>query len=1469
MKRTYLKRYFSIGIFLLLLSISVPAALPFYARLTQSIRTGIAALGTELEERFGVSLSYKSLSPSIFNGFRIKGIAISDAADGKKIIFIKSATLQYSIFKILSRDFKNAFTELTVDGLEIDFNAEEDSAVLLRIRSALKPAAKKDAAPLSFAAIESIISKVPFAVFFKNTRIRYTDGNKSAQALLRRVNFSFMERTAQLFFSISGAASGALDKKTAAFEFSSSGTLTQNLEGSSALVRLTNISAGSYVFDRLNFFAGFKDRTASVKSIQNTYPLFFAASYNLETADAEAKIKAEALTVSSLISSKKQKMQLKKFAASRITLNAAAEYNLKSKTLSYRSKGRVALSDAAVKGGLTVAYDLTGGKSDIKLTEITLSGAKIDARIGADYVFAGHKLSGSAVIERALLRNGGIVSTELYFDPIDDGFMCFAPQIQLGDKTFTALQLNLKPAKDSVDFNLELSDYAHVDAENPGKLTVNGSYLPETKYVQANLSLSEMFLDSLAQTAAFFSSGGKNAFAALAPYIFNGELYVSSDLKTASFNVPYGFIANTKKDGQFLYLSMDGNNSSVQVSRFDYISGGKLTHFSALLEKSPDADSAFFSADASAGSLPYHFAGTVSPDELSVSGDYDFALTVYRSRKGDALRFDGALSTSGFPVAAAGTIFTFSSGAEFFYTKEDGFNLRLSRLEADEAGSKFAFHPHISAAANFSKYGLIFDSLTYSDSYSALSGAGRFILNKDGAIFNSFSANISLSSQKTGEAIEISAELSNPSKAPLNAQEIKKSFYVSSQAVFRSFRLDRFAGERNASNYLSAAFIASGTPENPYIGVNIEHLGFNTGKKDFSLSSSAYVEDKRLNIDSMNIKYNALSVNDITAAFDLEAFTGNLSATVEAALGRRTVVMPLDFLISDTVREKGSVLPKEFAARLESREISGTLFKKPFPFELTLLHTEESTAVFTSEQFGISGSVTKGGAINFGIADGKPLDFKLTGNAGGKELDLRLSDVRIDVGKLYSYTDMSFVKIFDGTLKGNLAIGGMKNDPEFAGALTLTGADFSIPKIIPSHIKLPKTVITAEHNQISMPQTEGRVSGGYPLFASLDVFFDRWAFQRLESHIFTKRGVFCPADFNIKATEIAGAADIDLNLALEDKTLDVTGSVAVRKTTMRMKNKKLKDVLTNEPKRKLPIAIRCDLDITLGNHTIFRYDPILRAVFVPGTRFNFRGDTSESLYKIEGELEVRSGDIAYLNRNFYLKQGTLKFLTTETTFNPLITVQAETRERDENGSEVRLILTAKNQYLLDFNPTFSSIPAKSETQIRAMLGQLAVGDSKNVSSFLLATGDYALQSTIGRPIENKLRDFLNFDIFSVRTSVLQNAVKFGINGNSKNAETSEQRKYGLGNVLDNSTVYIGKYFGSVLYADALMHWTYDESRVDDKITASGLVFKPEFGLELESPFANIRWTTAPDIDAMINKRIVSSTSITLSWKFSF
>ena len=260
-------------------------------------------------------------------------------------------------------------------------------------------------------------------------------------------------------------------------------------------------------------------------------------------------------------------------------------------------------------------------------------------------------------------------------------------------------------------------------------------------------------------------------------------------------------------------------------------------------------------------------------------------------------------------------------------------------------------------------------------------------------------------------------------------------------------------------------------------------------------------------------------------------------------------------------------------------------------------------------------------------------------------------------------------------------------------------------------------------------------------------------------------------------------------------------------------------------------------------------------------------DTTDQTYKIDGEIALRSGDISYLNRSFYLKKGTMKFNANDPTFNPLISVQAETRERDDDGNDIRIILTANNQYLLNFNPQFSSIPARSETEIRSMLGQIALGDSDNISSLILSAGDYAVQSIIGRNIENKLREFLNFDILSIRTNVLQNALKQGLSNNV--LSFSETNSIGIGNLLDNSTVYIGKYFGSDLYVDALMHWSYDDTRVDDTLTIGGLVFKPEIGFELVSPFVNIRWSMAPDIDAMMNNRIVSSTSVTLSWNFSF
>ena len=284
----------------------------------------------------------------------------------------------------------------------------------------------------------------------------------------------------------------------------------------------------------------------------------------------------------------------------------------------------------------------------------------------------------------------------------------------------------------------------------------------------------------------------------------------------------------------------------------------------------------------------------------------------------------------------------------------------------------------------------------------------------------------------------------------------------------------------------------------------------------------------------------------------------------------------------------------------------------------------------------------------------------------------------------------------------------------------------------------------------------------------------------------------------------------------------------------------------------------------IGKKVQIAINPLVRSLVAPSTPISVNADTATGLWGIKGDIVLRGGEVSYLSRNFYLKQGQLILDETQNKFDPVITVRAETREHDTNGDPVTITLSAVSQNISRFNAVLSSSPAKSENEIMEILGQIASGDASSVGNFLVAAGDYGVQVTLLRKIESALRDLSNFDIFSVRTTILQNSIMQGLNMNRASDNNSI-----IGNLFDNSTVYIGKYFGDDIYADALLHWTYDKTKVDSGGTSgSGLVFQPEIGLEFEAPFANIRWNFAPDLGEL-QQSWTQATSITLSWRVSF
>ena len=111
-----------------------------------------------------------------------------------------------------------------------------------------------------------------------------------------------------------------------------------------------------------------------------------------------------------------------------------------------------------------------GTDKNIEIKEISARGKNIDMDFHGSCVYKGLKVSGALDLRKMVLHNGKNISTEVYIDPGKTGFMAFAPQLILGSKTLTALQLDVMPSDKDIFYTFELSDYDHLESDGPGIL---------------------------------------------------------------------------------------------------------------------------------------------------------------------------------------------------------------------------------------------------------------------------------------------------------------------------------------------------------------------------------------------------------------------------------------------------------------------------------------------------------------------------------------------------------------------------------------------------------------------------------------------------------------------------------------------------------------------------------------------------------------------------------------------------------------------------------------------------------------------------------------------------------------------------------------------------------------------------------------------------------------------------------------
>jgi hypothetical protein len=337
---------------------------------------------------------------------------------------------------------------------------------------------------------------------------------------------------------------------------------------------------------------------------------------------------------------------------------------------------------------------------------------------------------------------------------------------------------------------------------------------------------------------------------------------------------------------------------------------------------------------------------------------------------------------------------------------------------------------------------------------------------------------------------------------------------------------------------------------------------------------------------------------------------------------------------------------------------------------------------------------------------------------------------------------------------------------------------------------------------------------------------------------------------------------------MEDLVFTILGDLTAQDTEISLNSEEIsgQDSLGMTPSGS--ISTIADIRIKTGKRVEFFYPsvdfPILQAYTDLGTGIHITSDMIARRFSLQGDVQIRSGEIFYLERNFYIREGTLFFNENENQFEPRISARAEIRDQGDEGP-VTISMIIDNAPLNSFTPRFESNPALSQTEIYSMLGQNPQGNA------LITTGaDLLTQFTVMRQLQRTVRDFLNLDMFSVRTQVLQNMVFQATGFNNNNANTSPgadgseiaARQNRVGNYFDNTTVFLGKYIGSDIFVQSMFSFRYDEN----KQTFGGMLLEPEIGMEMRNPLFNIQ------LNMMFlhpENWFIEDVSFTLTWRRSF
>ncbi len=1429
----------------------------------QAVKEQVFAL---IEEKAALRITYDTISPNLLGGLRLKGVSVSDSLTGDTILSVHQLSVSWKLGRINFRDVNDILSHIrnvTVEGFTLDWDNEAQAALVQKLAGA--PKEKSPSGNSSFSL------QLPFTVTLKSLIFRYRQPGFSAEVILPQLKLT-PGRSGSTDVSVNGTATVLLDQKildsadTFHVSFKARGTLAETLTGSLARLEITSDEGDWIRLGTTALSARLQDDCVEATLVSAKQPYSLTATYNLKGQTVSASLMADQFKPLHLVtirSSNDLFRKLQDLAVSGSYTVAADLHDLKN-SVRYQAQGNVQLPAALLKGGLTVSVDASGDGTRVAARQVSVRNPSMDISYTGSFTFASLTPEGELSINRFALPSGRDLETLFYIDRLPGGFVMFAPQVYAGETALTAVQAEVLLHDSSVDFTIEASDYSHYELETPGVISLQGFASWENGVdVQAAVSLNNLFGDSIVELVncalpekAALGEGIRNG---VAPFIVSLDVYATTDFKGIVYNVPVAVVANTSRADQMLLLSLGGNETTISVSQCNLLYGGQ--EISATISADADADynQVFFGTSLTLNGMPYSLSGVFMDRQVvSLQGDYGLDAEISFGKKG----ITGSLLFQNLPAVVGSYTFQASMDAGFEYRSLKDFSVSFTQLALSETSGAIRVQPAVALSGSLDQWGMTVSQITFSDTVDVLLGNGylSWTLETDEdtgtTILSGGALALSVANSHQSDRVALTATFSNPLKNTFSSGALLRDSYIEAQAELDHFAVAHLLDGQAPEDTVTAMVSLQGSLENPSIYATVPNAAAKFGGSQASASFEASLEDKLAAVMNGSFQFSAFTIDQTDAFFDLAS--GELQVSAEAGMDafvRASTPFTLNARLSDS----------DISAELLLQYLETNIASPVENYPVILQRSSGVTALTAGQHEGVQAVLLESGDFYASATAEFPVLFTASGAVSDGNLNIGVDDISFDLSLLSNLINFRYFNLAQGMVTGHAGISGRTTDPHFDGELYVEDMSVGVRAFIDNPINSPVVRITAEENAIYL-EGDNFLCDETPMTVEVGFFFDRWSFENLKVHLAMEEGYYTAGRFNQSFLDITGDLNGDLEIMYSTELITVDGTLSARNANAVINNNFLSDGAEDDGDG---YKIQCNMVINVENKAQAYYpsrqNPLVRGLVTASTPLVFTYDTIGGTYSISGDLILRGGEILYLNRNFYLREGSIRMNETESGFNPLVNLRAETRERTGKGDLVRIILSVPNQRLRQINPVLSSDSSLSELEIRTLLGEAILVESGTSTGAMLgqlaASGvDYLLQNSLIRGLENRLRDSLHFDIFSIRSPVFQQALINAL-GENENVESVK-----IGNYFDNTTVYIGKYIGTSVYMDAMFSFRYDENNAGER--NSNFVIQPEIGLEFPAPFANIRWSIAPDLTESVQNLWVPNTSLSLSWKLS-